>query len=96
VSPQFPLPLKGWLKDGDWIVVGVSDSGIGVVPEDQAKIFDEFYQIVDPRTEEYFGTGLGLSVAKRLVELHEGVLWMKSMPNQGSTFYLALHTYTKA
>jgi len=96
VSPQFQLPLKGWLKDGDWVVVEVSDSGIGVVPEDQAKIFDEFYQIADPRTEEYFGTGLGLAVAKRLVELHEGVLWMKSAPNQGSTFYLALHTYNKA
>ncbi len=96
VSPQFPLPLKGWLKDGDWIVAEVGDSGIGVVPEDQAKIFDEFYQIADPRTEEYFGTGLGLAVAKRVVELHEGVLWMKSAPNQGSTFYLALHTHTKS
>ena len=55
VSPEFPLPLTGWLKDGDWVLVEVSDSGIGVVPEDQAKIFDEFYQIVDPRTEEYSG-----------------------------------------
>ena len=92
VSPQFQVPLKGWLGEGDWVVVEVSDTGIGVVPEDQAKIFDEFYQVADPRTEEYFGTGLGLAVAKQIVELHEGVLWMKSAPNQGSTMYLALRS----
>ena len=96
VAPEFQLPLKGWLKDGDWVLVEVSDSGIGVAPEDQAQIFDEFYQIADSRTEEYFGTGLGLAVAKRLVELHEGVLWMRSAPDQGSTFYLALHAYHKS
>ena len=92
VSEQFHVPLKGWLGDGEWVIVEVSDSGIGIAPEDQAKIFDEFYQVADPRTEDRFGTGLGLTIAKRLAELHEGALWVKSVPDQGSTFYLALHS----
>jgi signal transduction histidine kinase len=89
-SAQFALPVTGWLSDGNWIIVEVGDTGIGIAPEDQARIFDEFYQIADPRTEEYFGTGLGLTIAKRLAELHEGALWLKSRPGQGSTITLAL------
>lgn len=90
VSAQFQLPVTGWLGDGEWVIVEVGDTGIGIPPEDQARIFDEFYQIADPRTEEYFGTGLGLTIAKRLAELHEGALWLKSIPDRGSTIYLAL------
>lgn len=96
VSGQFSLPLIGWLVDGDWVIIEVGDTGIGIAPEDQAKIFDEFYQIADPRTEEYFGTGLGLTIAKRLAELHEGTLWLKSLPGKGSTIYLALRPARQA
>ncbi len=91
VSTQFALPIKGWLTDGAWVLVEVSDTGIGITSEDQAQVFDAFYQIPDPRTEEYFGTGQGLAIAKRLTELHEGVLWLKSAPEQGTTVFLALH-----
>ncbi len=92
LSVDFPLPFKGWLGDGEWVLIEVTDTGIGITPEDQGKIFDEFYQVADPRLEEVIGTGLGLTIAKRLVELHEGVLWLKSIPDQGSTFYLGLRS----
>jgi signal transduction histidine kinase len=95
VSPDFPLPFKGWLGDGEWVIIEVIDTGIGIAPEDQAKIFDEFYQVADPRFEEVIGTGLGLTIAKRLVELHEGVLWLRSIPDQGSTFYLGLRSHRR-
>ncbi|MFN8563266.1 MAG: HAMP domain-containing sensor histidine kinase [Anaerolineae bacterium] len=95
-SAQFALPVTGWLGDGNWVIVEVGDTGIGIAPEDQARIFDEFYQIADPRTEEYFGTGLGLTIAKRLAELHEGALWLKSVPDRGSTIYLALRYQRQA
>ncbi|MCC6802891.1 MAG: HAMP domain-containing histidine kinase [Anaerolineae bacterium] len=96
VSAQFQLPVTGWLADGEWMIVEVGDTGIGIPPEDQARIFDEFYQIADPRTEQYFGTGLGLTIAKRLAELHEGALWLKSAPDRGSTVFLALPSQRKS
>jgi signal transduction histidine kinase len=48
-SKDFKLPVIGWLNDGDWVLVEVIDSGIGIEPEEQAKIFEEFYQGSDPR-----------------------------------------------
>ncbi len=95
MSEQFPLPFTGWLSDGEWVVVEVHDTGIGIAPEDQAGIFEEFHQVVDARTDDAFGTGLGLSIAKRLAELHEGALWVKSAPEAGSSFYLALRALHK-
>jgi signal transduction histidine kinase len=94
-SAQFTLPVIGWLTDGDWIVIEVNDTGIGIAPEEQSKIFEEFHQVSDPRAEEFMGTGLGLAIAKRLVELHEGAIWLKSALDQGSKFYMALRVQQK-
>jgi signal transduction histidine kinase len=96
LSKDFNLPVIGWLNDGDWVLVEVIDSGIGIEPEEQAKIFEEFYQGNDPRAVEQGGTGLGLSVARRLIELHKGTIWVKSMPGQGSTFHVALRAHRVA
>jgi signal transduction histidine kinase len=97
-SPTFKLPVLGWLSDGDWIVVGVADTGIGIAPEDQAKVFDEFYQADEKGAAEFGGTGLGLAICKKLVEMHNGVIWVRSAPEQGSTFFVALpsHRETKS
>jgi signal transduction histidine kinase len=92
-SAQFKLPLIGWLADGDWVISEIVDTGIGIPPEEQAKIFDEFYQASDERTTELYGTGLGLTVARKLVELQQGTIWLKSIPNQGSTFFVALRIH---
>jgi signal transduction histidine kinase len=88
-SDNFPLPILGWLGDGNWVVISVTDPGIGIMPEEQGQIFDEFFQTSDKRAAELGGTGLGLAITKRLVELHEGVIWLKSAPEQGSTFFVA-------
>jgi signal transduction histidine kinase len=74
----------------DGITVAVSDTGIGIAPEDQAAIFEEFRQVGrdDTRTQE--GTGLGLTLAKKFVELHGGRIWVQSHVGQGSTFTFTL------
>jgi signal transduction histidine kinase len=72
------------------VTIAVSDTGIGIAPEDQAAIFEEFRQVGrdDTRTQE--GTGLGLTLAKKFVELHGGRIWLQSQVGQGSTFSFTL------
>ena len=72
------------------VTIAVSDTGIGIAPEDQAAIFEEFRQVGrdDTRTQE--GTGLGLTLAKKFVELHGGRIWVQSHVGQGSTFSFTL------
>jgi two-component system, NtrC family, sensor kinase len=74
----------------DVITIAVSDTGIGIAPKDQAAIFEEFRQVGrdDTRTQE--GTGLGLTLAKKFVELHGGRIWVRSQVGQGSTFTFSL------
>lgn len=90
ISKDFSLPTIGWLRDGRWVLVAVADTGIGIAPENQARIFEEFAQVEDGRTREYGGTGLGLAITKKLVAMHDGVVWVKSRLGEGSTFYVAL------
>jgi signal transduction histidine kinase len=71
-------------QDGE-IVVAVSDTGVGIDPADQARIFAEFVQTRQGKAAEE-GTGLGLTLAKKLVELHGGRIWVESQPGAGSTF----------
>ena len=89
-SDTFQLPTIGWLKDGHWAVLEINDTGTGIAPEDQGRIFDRFSQADSSRTREYEGIGLGLTIARKLVELHDGLIWVKSYVGQGSTFYIAL------
>jgi len=90
IAQDFPLPAIGWLRDGGWLLISVVDTGIGIAPENQARIFEEFAQVEDGRTREFGGTGLGLAIAKKLVTLHDGAIWVKSRLDEGSTFYVAL------
>ncbi|MBB5055498.1 signal transduction histidine kinase/DNA-binding response OmpR family regulator/ligand-binding sensor domain-containing protein [Granulicella aggregans] len=77
------------LKDGQ-IVVGVTDSGIGIAPADQPKVFEKFKQVGDTLTDKPKGTGLGLPICKEIVEYHGGSIWVESAPGQGSTFSFSL------
>ena len=70
--------------------VAVADTGPGIAPEDQARIFEEFQQIDSSSTRKKGGTGLGLSIAKRIVELHGGRIGVESTPGTGSTFWFTL------
>jgi signal transduction histidine kinase/DNA-binding response OmpR family regulator len=69
------------------IVFAVADTGIGIAPDDQQRIFDEFAQVDHPLQRKFKGTGLGLPLSKRLTELLGGRLWVESEPGVGSTFY---------
>lgn len=70
------------------VVIMVRDTGIGISAEDQERIFEEFYQVGASRTQE--GTGLGLALTRRLVELHDGQLTVESEPGVGSTFTVTM------
>jgi two-component system, NtrC family, sensor kinase len=74
--------------DGE-VRVSVTDTGPGIAPEDQDRIFEEFQQ-ADAGKEQSEGTGLGLALSKRLVELHGGRIWVDSTPGTGSTFTFTL------
>jgi signal transduction histidine kinase len=81
--------------NGD-IVIAVKDTGIGISPEDQERIFEEFQQARRQTQRSREGTGLGLSLAKRFVELHGGRIWVESEPGKGSTFTFTLPVRTRA
>jgi signal transduction histidine kinase len=68
----------------------ISDTGIGIAPEDQAAIFEEFRQVGRDDARKQEGTGLGLTLAKKFVELHGGRIWVQSQVGQGSTFTFTL------
>ncbi len=68
------------------IRVGVADSGIGVTPDQQAKLFKSFQQAESGISREYGGTGLGLAISKRIVEMMGGRIWVESEPGKGARF----------
>ena len=70
--------------------ISVTDTGIGISEEDQARLFESFVQIESPLTKRFEGTGLGLSLVKLLAQLHGGSIGVRSAPNQGSTFSVQL------
>ncbi len=75
---------------GDVIEVAVADTGIGIPAEELESIFSEFRQVDSSITREYEGSGLGLSIAKRFIELHGGAIWAQSEVGKGSIFYFTV------
>jgi signal transduction histidine kinase len=73
-------------QEGGRLQLSVSDSGFGIAPERQGRIFERFYRAREPGTEKIAGTGLGLSLVKTVVERHGGEVWFESEPGKGSTF----------
>jgi signal transduction histidine kinase len=72
------------------VEISVSDTGIGIAHQDQPKIFEEFRQVGSDYSHKVEGTGLGLTLAKKFVELHGGRIWVESEPGKGSTFSFTL------
>ncbi|WP_419621807.1 ATP-binding protein [Thiolapillus sp.] len=72
------------------VLIHVSDSGVGVSKEDQLRIFDKFYRSSAAAIEQKQGHGLGLALAKEIVELHHGSISLQSTPGEGSEFTITL------
>jgi len=72
------------------IRVAVADTGIGIAPENIPKVFEDFGQVDGSTTRQHEGTGLGVPLSKRLVELHGGQMWLESRVGIGSTFYFTI------
>jgi signal transduction histidine kinase len=79
--------IKAAASNGHY-TLSVKDTGPGISPSDQVKIFEEFQQADASSTKTKGGTGLGLSIAKRIVNLHGGRIWVSSAPGSGSTFFI--------
>ena len=75
---------------GGPVQISVRDTGPGIAPEDQERIFEEFVQVGRRTTTAQEGTGLGLALVKKFVELHAGRIWVESQPGAGSTFSFTL------
>jgi len=82
-------------QEKNMVTVSVKDTGIGMTQEQISKIFDEFYK-ADTASSEYASTGLGLAIVKRIVEKHDGKIWVESSGHgKGSTFYFTLKSKAK-
>jgi len=87
--PETPVHVTVSTADGR-AIVSISDQGEGIPLEEQARIFDRFYQIEGHLTRSSGGIGLGLYISKRLVETMSGELWVESTPGLGATFSFSL------
>ncbi len=83
------IALYAYVRHG-MLHVAVADTGIGISPENQRKVFERFYRVDDPGVRETTGTGLGLSIAALLVQMHGGQIWLESEVGEGSTFYFTV------
>jgi signal transduction histidine kinase len=79
------IDVRATVDDGA-VQVSIADTGVGIASEDQAAVFEEFRQVGGDYTKKQEGTGLGLALTKRFVELHGGRIWLESEPGKGSTF----------
>lgn len=73
-----------------YIILSITDQGLGIPRKDLKKVFDRFYRVDKARSRKQGGTGLGLSISKEVIEAQGGHMWVNSMENRGSTFYISL------
>lgn len=87
---RITVRTRSFRNKKDFIEISVSDTGIGIAPEDYSKIFVEFKQVESSLSRKYEGTGLGLALTKKIVELHGGRIWFESKLGVGSTFFFTV------
>lgn len=81
-------------EDDGFVTVSVIDTGMGIPYQDQERIFERFYRVEKERTSSGGGRGLGLAIAKHIIDGHGGIIGVRSEPGNGSTFYFSLPTKT--
>jgi signal transduction histidine kinase len=92
-KPDGSITIQAAIEDNH-IVISVSDTGVGISGDDQKHIFDEFFRSKNEAIKKIPGTGLGLNITKRIAELHNGHITVKSKLGEGSQFDVHL-PYTK-
>ena len=85
-----------YFEDRSTILVEVGDSGIGIAADHHDLVFQEFAQVDASASRQHHGTGLGLTIARRLVELHGGRIWLDSELGRGSRFFFTIPTHPRA
>jgi two-component system phosphate regulon sensor histidine kinase PhoR len=86
---QGKVNIRMWPKQ-DRMVIEVRDTGSGISPMDQPRLFEKFYRGAQQTSKEQHGTGLGLAIVKSIAERHGGQVWVESQLGKGSTFFLAI------
>jgi signal transduction histidine kinase len=89
-SPDGGRIVIGGSFDNETVTVYVQDSGVGLSDEDQARVFDRFYRVDGRLSRKTQGTGLGLYLAKAIVEAHDGVIGVESQPGRGARFHFTV------
>ncbi|MBZ0286308.1 MAG: cell wall metabolism sensor histidine kinase WalK, partial [Anaerolineae bacterium] len=89
-SPEGGTIEVGGKADDQSVTVYVRDEGVGIRPADQEHVFDRFYRVDGALSRKTQGTGLGLYLAKAIIEAHNGTIQVKSKPGEGSTFFFTL------
>lgn len=89
-TPQNGKVCVELCRQGDKIEFRISDTGLGISTEDQERVFERFFKADKARTHSNGGSGLGLSIVKKIVEMHEGTIDLESKPGVGTTFTIAL------
>jgi signal transduction histidine kinase len=93
-TEQGAITVRARTTGDGFVLISVQDTGVGIAPEHQAKVFTEFQQIQDDLNRSHQGTGLGLPISKRLVEMHAGQMTLESTPGVGSTFSFTIPVAT--
>jgi signal transduction histidine kinase len=77
-------------KKDNKAIVSIKDEGLGIIKEQQRKIFDRLYQVTEPKEKTFPGLGIGLYISKQIIKRHKGVIWVESEKGKGSTFFFSL------
>lgn len=88
-TPKGTVSVEAY-QEKNQLIVEVQDTGIGIAEADKHKIFERFRQAGDTLTDKPQGTGLGLPICREIIEHHGGIIWMKSEPGVGSTFFFSI------